>query len=620
MSGTQAVFVFLSLLPSLPSGAWAQNPQSTRLDRASLTTDLSLVAGVLAERRGMKTEGLIQVGVLPPEEFRAALLRQITELHPPGHFQSIEQAYTMLGLMPKTFDAELIEVVADNLASAIFGLYSPVTKQVLIPDKLEHPAYGEEEGAAFRMEILAHEVQHVLQDKRWGLAKIIGRGAGSHDRRLAANALMEGDAVAASFDWTMRYTDSGFLDWDGDLGKRITDNIEIAAVMQGAQEGMFHDTTVHAFLYGQGAAFVQHLTRAGEWAQVDAAWEDLPDSTEQILHPEKYLGERDYPVELPLTIPPALQEAGWKIHSSDVLGELNLRILFASAIDETAAWKASMGWDGDRYLVLAKDGHRSLIWISQWDSRSDARAAARALDETYGLQALEARKGWSANLERTAGPTTVQVAKDRVALVVGLPGALVEEAIGSAIQVKATFDPRDEDRGRGDSKVTRRLEREVQARFEAEAVTIADQAVFVREVGLSFPLPNAEWSLGDRSQFPVLKALVIRKTPSVNLNVTTAPTQGLDREQTIQATLDSLPTAFADFQVLSQSNHEREQGPGFDLRFSGYIAGQIAHLWQRAFLRGDDYVVLTATNMGGPIEGDLEAEFGSMLDGARFKD
>lgn len=567
----------------------------------------------------MKTEGIIQVGVLSPEEFRAALLRQITELHPPAHFQNIELAYPMLGLMSPTLEGELVDVVADNLASSVFGLYSPVTKRVLIPQKFDHPAYSEEQGAAFRTEILAHEVQHWLQDIRWDLAKVVGRGVRSHDRRLAANALMEGDAVAASFDWTLRYTDSGFVEWEGDLGKRITDNIEVAAVMQGAQEGFFHDTTVHAFLYGQGAAFVQHLTRAGGWAQVDAAWKDLPDSTEQILHPEKYLGERDYPVDLPLAITPALQEAGWEVRNSDVLGELNLRILFESAMDEASAWKSSMGWDGDRYLIIAKDGQHSLIWVSQWDSSSDARAAARALVKAYGLEPLEDRKGWSASPDRAAGSTTLQVAKDRVALSVGIPGEFVEEALASAIQVKASYDPRDEDRGRGDSKVTRRLEREALARFKAEAVTIDDQTVRVRELGLSFPLPSTEWSLGDRSQFPVLKALVIRNAPSVNFNVTTAPTQGLDREQTIQVTLDSLPAAFADFQVLSQSNHEKEQGPGFDLRFSGIINGQLAHLWQRAFLRGDSYVVLTATNMGGPIEGELEAEFGSMLEGARFQ-
>ena len=42
------------------------------------------------------------------------------------------------------------------------------------------------------------------------------------------------------------------------------------------------------FPYQEGAAWTRALYRRGGWEQVSKAFNELPQSTEQILHPEKY--------------------------------------------------------------------------------------------------------------------------------------------------------------------------------------------------------------------------------------------------------------------------------------------------------------------------------------------
>jgi len=50
------------------------------------------------------------------------------------------------------------------------------------------------------------------------------------------------------------------------------------------------------FPYGYGAAFLQKIwAQNPSWDSVNKIYSDLPSSTEQIMHPEKYYGTRDEP-------------------------------------------------------------------------------------------------------------------------------------------------------------------------------------------------------------------------------------------------------------------------------------------------------------------------------------
>jgi hypothetical protein len=125
---------------------------------------------------------------------------------------------------------------------------------------------------------------------------------------------------------------------------------------------------------------------------VDAAYLDIPTSTEQILHPEKYL-DRDNPVALEMPDPAQSMGNGWSEVHQNTLGELQIGLLLAdlpagAGVDTLTgqyeipepARNAAAGWDGDRYALWADaDGQEALVWRTAWDTEQDARAFAAAL-------------------------------------------------------------------------------------------------------------------------------------------------------------------------------------------------------------------------------------------------
>jgi hypothetical protein len=128
------------------------------------------------------------------------------------------------------------------------------------------------------------------------------------------------------------------------------------------------------FPYEQGLLFVDYLYSEGGYPGVNAAFENLPQSTEQILHPERYLeGEAPQLVSLPpLT---GTLEADWQFVDENVLGEFFLSVYLEQYVNSNDAASAADGWGGDRYAVYYRpdDDGLVLVYRIMWDSASDAK-------------------------------------------------------------------------------------------------------------------------------------------------------------------------------------------------------------------------------------------------------
>jgi hypothetical protein len=122
------------------------------------------------------------------------------------------------------------------------------------------------------------------------------------------------------------------------------------------------------FPYLKGLVFCARLTNEGGWKAIDAAYRDLPLSTEQILHPEKYGARPDRPMTIELgELKPG---ADWKELGRNVIGEMQLAIMLKRHGGKAAA----AGWDGDRYAVFERPNQQfALVWVSTWDTEQDAR-------------------------------------------------------------------------------------------------------------------------------------------------------------------------------------------------------------------------------------------------------
>jgi len=121
------------------------------------------------------------------------------------------------------------------------------------------------------------------------------------------------------------------------------------------------------FPYLSGAEHIRQFKarRPGGWP-----FDSLPESTEQILHPEKYFDQRDSPTAIEL---PPLKAGARAVYEND-LGEFETRILvYEFTRDLALATRAAAGWDGDRFILAAlSGGGEGLVWASVWDSGIDA--------------------------------------------------------------------------------------------------------------------------------------------------------------------------------------------------------------------------------------------------------
>jgi hypothetical protein len=141
-----------------------------------------------------------------------------------------------------------------------------------------------------------------------------------------------------------------------------------------------------SFPYDHGLAFVSYLYRRGNWAEVNRAYAELPLSTEQILHPEKYVAGE---AAIAVTDPPlsTALPSNWRLLADDVLGEWTTYLLLgygareAAQLPDETARAAAAGWGGDAYQVYYNEGAGAAVlaahWV--WDTQRDSGEFASAL-------------------------------------------------------------------------------------------------------------------------------------------------------------------------------------------------------------------------------------------------
>jgi hypothetical protein len=126
------------------------------------------------------------------------------------------------------------------------------------------------------------------------------------------------------------------------------------------------------FPYMHGLTFISYLFGHGGWEKINDAYIKTPVSTEQIVHPEKYIiGEMPVPVEISESLN---NVKGYKLVEKNTLGEFNINLMLKKHLTSQIASKASTGWGGDTFLILENKERNDfiLIWKTVWDSEEDA--------------------------------------------------------------------------------------------------------------------------------------------------------------------------------------------------------------------------------------------------------
>jgi hypothetical protein len=126
------------------------------------------------------------------------------------------------------------------------------------------------------------------------------------------------------------------------------------------------------FPYFWGLNFVRSLYLEGGWAAVDAAYQNPPLSSEQILHPERY--PNDSPIALAIPDGVEALSSAWDEISPDELGEWATLMVLMEYLPPDQAALAAEGWGGDLLLFFSQEENNAeaLVLVTQWDTMRDA--------------------------------------------------------------------------------------------------------------------------------------------------------------------------------------------------------------------------------------------------------
>jgi hypothetical protein len=344
--------------------------------------------------RGLDFKSEVDVGVYTKKELLDFLKSELDRQLPTEKAVRFQRGYAKFGLVPDDLDVHASLV--DLFGEAVAGFYDPSSKKLKLVRGGQ--ASGLEAKALKLLGIdleavtLVHELTHAAQDQHFDLATLPLEDETNDDLVLALKGVIEGDASAVGWKFALGDT------FDATIGL-INGQYKAAALPGKAGRLPAYLRQTLTFPYGHGTDFVLACLRADGRTLRDASklLEDPPLSTEQILHPEKYAGERDHPQLVTLPDLAALFGDPWKATMNNVHGEFVVGILLrelsrggAGALSAAEIRDASEGWDGDRYGILENGAGKVLaVWFSTWDTEDDARefhrAYARALERRYGI-------------------------------------------------------------------------------------------------------------------------------------------------------------------------------------------------------------------------------------------
>jgi hypothetical protein len=130
---------------------------------------------------------------------------------------------------------------------------------------------------------------------------------------------------------------------------------------------------------GAGKALAKELRYLGGSRALASALRLFPQTTEQLLHIDKFLQrERALPVRLPTRI------GDWRLSASETFGELDVRSLL-QAFGVPNAVAAAEGWGGGRIgLYVSPTGQRTAAVALRWDTVDDAAEWRAAVTRYVG--------------------------------------------------------------------------------------------------------------------------------------------------------------------------------------------------------------------------------------------
>jgi len=363
----------------------------------------------------------VRSGAQSRDEIEQMLVRNLNENASAEEMRASELTLKKLGLAPADF--QLRPFIIKLLAEQVAGYYEPKTQEFYLADWIDIDG---------QKPVIAHELTHALQDQHFNLRRFEKWPKHDSDAELAAHSLVEGDASFLMMQYIVRNPERqlAFMKSMGATGASATEQIEKAP-------RVLRETLL--FPYFQGMGWVAGVYKQGGWDAVSAAYKDLPKSTEQILHNDKYAAG-ELPVKVSLRDISASLGRGWKMADNDVEGEWGYYLILDQILaSPDVSKKASAGWGGDRYALFTGPKPADVLVVQKtvWDSEQDAReffdAYVSRTTKRYGVEPSAAPAGGPATWKTSEGGALVKISGATVLILEGVPDGADANALAAAL-------------------------------------------------------------------------------------------------------------------------------------------------------------------------------------------
>jgi hypothetical protein len=323
------------------------------LNESELSAVVARTMARVEEIRGLEFRESVPVEVITREEYRERSVSFSTG------GETRDTLYEALLLVGE--DREAGAVLDELFGSSVVGYYSSSEDRIVVVSDSETPTLDRS--------TLAHELVHALQDQHF--SRVDSR---TFDGRLAGQGLTEGDPSVVAREYERRCEQG----WSC-LDRPTRDRPPAGPV---ARNPGVYLTVIQP--YRSGPAFVEALRERGGWAAVNGAYAAPPNSTEQVIHPDRY--PEDRPVDV--AVPDRSSDA-WEVVGHETVGEAAIHTTFWTwglvprEDDEVVTnytHPRSAGWAGDRLVAYANEDENGsadgYVWRTAWESEADARAFA----------------------------------------------------------------------------------------------------------------------------------------------------------------------------------------------------------------------------------------------------
>jgi hypothetical protein len=347
------ILIFLCAA-GLTTASRAQSSAAGAAQNAAIISTTDAVLKETSELRELSILRAVKSGAQSRADIERMIVKNLDTDTTPTEMHATEVLLRVFGLAPDDFAYRpfLIKLLTEQVA----GYYDPKAQQFYLADWIEL------EG---QKPVMAHELTHALQDQHFNLKRFDNWPKGDSDAELAAHALIEGDATLAM---TLYLTKHPTIALAFIRTSQETSSVQFKQAPRALQLSLL-------FPYNEGSQWATQVYRRGGWEMVSSAFTRLPQSTEQILHPEKYFSY-EAPVKLSLpNLKPALGPR-WRRIDSDVNGEWGYYLVLDEYLGNSSESRtAAAGWSGDRFAIY--EGPRPtdvfLAQITAWDTPADAK-------------------------------------------------------------------------------------------------------------------------------------------------------------------------------------------------------------------------------------------------------